>query len=115
MARFKRYADSSAAVISNSSCWINSASFSLQYHDQTDFVLSGEQPVLAPEEVFQIDMIITRNVIIRIFEEPAVTHKVTCSISQISRHWRYPVIQLSHRHLRQPVINRGIEMLKLII
>lgn len=23
--------------------------FSLQYHDQTDFVLSGEQPVLAPE------------------------------------------------------------------
>ncbi|MGJ8304961.1 hypothetical protein ACSGFQ_27410, partial [Klebsiella pneumoniae] len=23
--------------------------------------------------------------------------------------------QLSHRHLRQPVINRGIEMLKLII
>jgi hypothetical protein len=63
---------------------------SLQYHDQTDFVLSGEQPVLAPEEVFQIDMIITRNVIIRIFEEPAVTHKVTCSISQISRHLAVP-------------------------
>lgn len=89
--------------------------FSLQYHDQTDFVLSGEQPVLAPEEVFQIDMIITRNVIIRIFEEPAVTHKVTCSISQISRHLAVPGHTTFHRHLRQPVINRGIEMLKLII
>lgn len=45
----KIYADSSAAVISKSSCWINSASFFSAISDQTDFVLSGEQPVLAPE------------------------------------------------------------------
>ena len=29
--------------------------FSLQYHDQTDFVLSGEQPVLAPEGGVPVD------------------------------------------------------------